>query len=519
MADFVRAAGAARYSVLLSRFVKRLFGHGNWHTAGSVKSHPGRTSTPAIRFAEAPAGMSSSSVRAADAAANPLFMTAILHPGPGLGSLAMDLAAADHAYLWHPFTQMRDWVDEEPLIVERGEGSDLIDAEGRRYLDGVSSLWCNVHGHRTAAHRRGDGRPARTHRPQHAARHQRPAGDRAGARLVAHRARRSDACLLRRERCERGRDRAQDGLPVLAATREDRRTVRGAAKPTTATRSARSASAASTSSTRSPAAAVRPPKAEPGDAADMDAAARGARGEVAAVIVEPLVQGAAGMLAHPPGYLRAVRELCDPHDVLLIADEVATGFGRTGRMFACEHEGVAPDLVVGKGITGGYLPLSAMLTTRAVYDAFLGDSRREALLPRPHVHGQPARVRGRARQPRPVRARSSTLERLGPKSRGSAGRSRRRPPRPHVGDVRQRGFMVGIELVAERVARWPARIGPQRHRAARRRGVILRPLGNVLVLMPPLGIADQRARAAWWRSRPRRSTRPRAQPAALREAA
>src|SRR6185436_12144697 len=116
------------------------------------------------------------------------------------------------------------------------------------------------------------------------------------------------------------------------------------------------------------------PRAEPGDVRDMDRLLAAHRGEVAAVIMEPLVQGAAGMLTHPPGYLRAVRELCDRHGVLLILDEVATGFGRTGRMFASEHEGVAPDLLcLGKGITGGYLPLAATLASEEIYEGFLGE--------------------------------------------------------------------------------------------------------------------------------------------------
>jgi adenosylmethionine-8-amino-7-oxononanoate aminotransferase len=114
--------------------------------------------------------------------------------------------------------------------------------------------------------------------------------------------------------------------------------------------------------------------AEPGDAADMEGLLREYDGQVAAVVVEPLVQGAAGILTHPDGYLRAVRELCDRHGVLMIVDEVATGFGRTGRMFACEHEDVAPDLMcLAKGITGGYLPLAATLTTERVYEGFLGE--------------------------------------------------------------------------------------------------------------------------------------------------
>ena len=217
--------------------------------------------------------------------------------------------------------------------------------------------------------------------------------------------------------------------------------------------------------------------------------------EVAAVVVEPLVQGAAGMLAQPPGYLRRVRELCDEHGALLIADEVATGFGRTGRLFACEHEGVTPDLlVVGKGITGGYLPLSAVLTTQAIYDAFLGDYAELKHLFHGHTYTGNPLCCAAALANLDLFEQERTVERLGPKierlTRGLEGFR----ALPHVGEVRQRGFMVGIELVADRATRaaYPteARIGGRVIAAARRRGAVLRPLGDVVVLMPPLSIAD-----------------------------
>ena len=217
-------------------------------------------------------------------------------------------------------------------------------------------------------------------------------------------------------------------------------------------------------------------------------------GEVAAVIMEPLVQGAAGMLVHPEGYLRAVRELCDRHGVLLIPDEVATGFGRTGRMFACEHEDVTPDLLcLAKGITGGYLPLAATLATERIYEGFLGELRGVPhLLPRPHLHGQPARLRGRAGHARRVRARSARSSGCSPRSSCSAA-ARAARGAPGGAEVRRRGFMVGIELVEHPLA---ARMGHRVTLEARRRGAIVRPLGDVVVLMPPLAIADGRAAPA-----------------------
>jgi adenosylmethionine-8-amino-7-oxononanoate aminotransferase len=227
-------------------------------------------------------------------------------------------------------------------------------------------------------------------------------------------------------------------------------------------------------------------KAEPGSSADMRRILSANDGEVAAVVMEPLVQGAAGMLLHPPGYLRAVRELCDRFGVLLICDEVATGFGRTGTMFACEQEGVSPDLMcVAKGITGGYMPLAATLTTERIYDGFLGRFEEFRTFFHGHTYtGNPlACAAGIATLD--VFEHERTLERLRPKI--AQLRQLLEPMRamPHVADVRQRGFMAGIELGGFDPAE---RIGHRVTLEARERGAIVRPLGDVVVLMPPLAI-------------------------------
>jgi len=217
--------------------------------------------------------------------------------------------------------------------------------------------------------------------------------------------------------------------------------------------------------------------------------------ELAAVIVEPLVQGAAGMWMHPPAYLHALHELARRHGALFIADEVATGFGRTGRLFACEHAGITPDLLcLGKGISGGYLPLAATITTEAVFDAFLAPYEEFRAFFHGHTYTGNALACAVGLASLQLFDEERTLDRLAPK----IVRLRERlasdiAPLPHVGDVRQQGFMVGIELVRERASRAPypaaARIGQRVVRAARARGVILRPLGNTIVLMPPLAIA------------------------------
>jgi adenosylmethionine-8-amino-7-oxononanoate aminotransferase len=224
-----------------------------------------------------------------------------------------------------------------------------------------------------------------------------------------------------------------------------------------------------------------------GDLAAMHAAL--ATGQVAAVIMEPLVQGAAGMLMQPAGYLRGVRELCDRHGVLLIFDEVATGFGRTGRMFACEHEDVAPDLLcLAKGLTGGYMPLAATLATEAIYAGFLGEHEELRTFFHGHTYtGNPLACAAALATLR-VFEEERTIERLAPKLELLGRLLEPLARHPAVKEVRRRGFMVGIEL---RDYPLELRMGHRVTLEARRRGAIVRPLGDVVVLMPPLAISEE----------------------------
>jgi len=211
-------------------------------------------------------------------------------------------------------------------------------------------------------------------------------------------------------------------------------------------------------------------------------------GEVAAVIIEPLVQGAAGMLVHPPGYLRAVRELCDRYGALLICDEVATGFGRTGKMFACEHDQVTPDLLcLAKGITGGYLPLAATLATEEIYQGFLGEHADFRTFFHGHTYtGNPlACAAGLATLD--VFEEERTLERLQPKIELLGTLLDEVAAMPEVAEVRRRGFMTGIQLGDHPVE---LRMGHRVTLEARRRGAIVRPLGDTVILMPPLAISE-----------------------------
>jgi adenosylmethionine-8-amino-7-oxononanoate aminotransferase len=228
--------------------------------------------------------------------------------------------------------------------------------------------------------------------------------------------------------------------------------------------------------------------AEPGDAADMARILEANEEEVAAVIVEPLVQGAAGIRVHPPGYLRAVRELCDRHGVLLICDEVATGFGRTGTMFACEQERVAPDLLcVAKGLTGGYLPLAATLASERIYVGFLGAPEEQRTFFHGHTYtGNPLACAAALasldvfEEERTIDALEAKIELLGRLLEPLAAH-------PAVAEVRRCGFMTGIELSEQPLE---LRMGHRVTLEARRRGAIVRPLGDVVVLMPPLSISE-----------------------------
>jgi adenosylmethionine-8-amino-7-oxononanoate aminotransferase len=218
--------------------------------------------------------------------------------------------------------------------------------------------------------------------------------------------------------------------------------------------------------------------------------------DIAGLVIEPLVQAAAGMVTAPPGYLARLRRLCTKYKVLLIADEVATGFGRTGRMFACDHEGVTPDLMaISKGLTGGYLPLAATLATERIYRGFLG--RYDEWKTFFHGHSYTGNPLGCAvaLASLAVFRKDRTLVHLQKKIETLTRLLQPLKELAHVGDIRQRGFMVGIELVRDRATKFPyppeRRVGHCVAMDARRRGLFLRPLGNVIVLMPPLTVTQR----------------------------
>jgi adenosylmethionine-8-amino-7-oxononanoate aminotransferase len=217
-------------------------------------------------------------------------------------------------------------------------------------------------------------------------------------------------------------------------------------------------------------------------------------GLVAGLVIEPLVQGAGGMIVQPEGFIRRVRELCDRYDILMIADEVATGFGRTGAMFACNHEGVVPDIMaLSKGIAAGYLPLAATVTVDKVYSAFLGSYSELKTFFHGHTFTGNPLACAVALKSLDLFQQDDLLAELQPKISWLKHRLDDLQAMPHVGDIRQCGMAAGIELVENRETGaaypWEDKIGIRVCHEARKRGVFSRPLGNTIVIFPPLVIS------------------------------
>ncbi len=419
------------------------------------------------------------------------------------------LARWDRDHLWHPFTQMQGFIQEELLIIARGDGPYLYDLQGRRYLDGVSSLWCNVHGHR------------------------RPELDQA---LVAQLEKMAHSTLLGLAHppaivlARRLAEITPPGLVKVFYSDDGSTAVEAALKMAYQywqlkgrwekqrflklkegyhgdTLGAVSVGGIElfhetyrpllfkTLTAPAPYCYRCPDREDCQEQclAELVRLVDQHHSELAAVILEPVMQGAAGMIPQPPGYLAKVREITQQNNVLLIADEVATGFGRTGTMFACEQEGVGPDILcLAKGITGGYLPLAATLATDEIYHAFLGEFHEFKTFFHGHTFTGNPLAAAVSLASLEVFAQDRVLENLAPKISLLGERLGEIATLPHVGDVRQRGFMVGIELVANKETRGPfpvaRRTGHRVTLEARKLGVIVRPLGDVLILMPPLSI-------------------------------
>jgi adenosylmethionine-8-amino-7-oxononanoate aminotransferase len=403
---------------------------------------------------------------------------------------------------------MQGYAEEATPAIDSAEGVWLVDTNGRRYIDGVSSLWCNVHGHRhpgiDAAIREQLERVA--HTTMLGLSH--PPAEELARRLVAL----APAPSPREERDRLRRvffsDSGSTAVEVALKMAFQYWQQSSDACPTrNRFLSLENGYHGDTIGSVSVGgidlfhSLYRPLlfdsfKVPAGAVGAVARALAEHENKIAAVVVEPLVQGAAGMLLQPDGYLAAVRELCDRHDVFLICDEVATGFGRTGTMFACEQERVVPDfLCLGKGLTGGYLPLAATLTTERVFEGFLG--AHEDFRTFFHGHTFTGNPLGCAAGLATLDAfeEERTLDRLAPKIELLQQLLVDLiEPLPHVQEVRQLGFMCGIELAAARNTPYPtaARMGHRVTLEARARGAVIRPLGDVVVLMPALSMeADE----------------------------
>lgn len=424
-----------------------------------------------------------------------------------------DLLRWDREVVWHAFTQMAQY---EPLIFERGEGCRLFDLDGRSYLDGVSSLWCNVHGHR---HPRLDaalveqlGRVAHTtllgaSNPTTITFARRlvdvapPGLDHVffsddGATAV------EVALKLAFQYWQQRTDPRPAKTRYLALVDAYHGDTLGSVSVGGVERFHRLFSPLLFDTLRAPAPNLyRLPAGVTRESALEYYLERVAEilaehhHEIAAVVVEPLLQAAAGMCVHPRGFLQGLRKLTRQHEVLLIADEVAVGFGRTGTMFACQHEEVVPDLMcLGKGITAGYLPLAATLATDTIWKAFLGEYAESKTFFHGHTYGGNPLAAAVGLASLEVFAEEQTLERLQPKIAQLAEHLTHLARLPHVGDVRQCGLAAGIELVRDRQTAqpypWEQQRGQRACLAAREAGVFLRPLGDVVVIMPPLAVSS-----------------------------
>ncbi len=421
----------------------------------------------------------------------------------------------DRKYVWHPFTQMRDWEADTPIVITRGEGSFLVDTQGNRYLDGVASVWTNVHGHCRPEINRAV--KEQVDRLEHSTLLG-LAGEQSA--LLAKRLvdiAPSGLCKVfysdngstaveiavkmafqyQQHRGGRYRDKtrfitfrnAYHGDTIGAVSVGGIDLFHGVFRPLLFP----TIQAPSPYCYRCESGGTGDEKCERKCLKELERLMEIHAETTAGLVIEPMMQCAGGMIAQPPGFVKKVRELCDRYDILMIADEVAVGFGRTGAMFACEKEGVTPDLMaLSKGLTAGYLPLAATLATQKIYDMFLGEYSELKTFFHGHTFtGNPiacaaalASLELFEKDDLPARlpAKISYLEEW----------FRRIACLEHVGETRQIGMIGGIELVRSRETKvpypWEERVGVRVCLEARKHGLFLRPLGNVIVVFPPLSI-------------------------------
>ena len=409
---------------------------------------------------------------------------------------AAEVIRLDKAHHWHPFTQMQEWnaVEHEPLILTGGEGAWLTDQRGRRYLDGNSSIWTNIHGHGhpviAEAIRDQLGKVAHVSALGFA--------NEPAARLAAELAGLWPEGTLSRVFFSDDGSTAIECALKMALQFFQMRGEPGRRRFAAFEMAYHGDTMGAASLGGIPAYHERfrghvMEACRVGGMEDLEALAEEEVGRLAGVVIEPLIMGAAGMRLWPVGMLRRLREWCTARGVLLIADEVMTGFGRTGKLFACEHEGVVPDMVaVAKGLTGGFMPLAATMTTETVFGAFLGRVEEMKTFFYGHSYSGHALGCAAALASLEVFRRERTLERLGPLMEvlgRELGRLRDEQQR-YVGEVRQCGFIAGIDVVRDAATGerwdWREQMGMRVCVAARKHGLLTRPVRDTLVVMLPL---------------------------------
>lgn len=421
----------------------------------------------------------------------------------------------DDEYLWHPFTPHSVYREREPLTIVEGEGHYLIDVDGNRYLDGVSSIWCNPFGHRREEIDRAVeeqlGRIAHSTLLGHA--------NDVSIRLAKRLVELAPGALSKVFYSDDGSTAMEIALKMaiqywqqadggeesqrnkfLAFTNQYNGDTVGATSLGGIDLFHARFEPLLFEVVRAPSPYLydRPQGRSRREAlerfvGEFDELIEAHADELAAVVMEPAMQGAGGMIEVPEGFLSHVREVTERHGILLILDEVAMGMGRTGTMFACEQEDVVPDLMaVAKMLTGGYVPLAATLTTDRVYEAFLGPPEEGRTFFHGHTYTGNAIGCAAALATLDIFDNEDVLEKLQPKIEHLRGTLAPLEEHPHVGEIRQRGLAAGIELARDPERRESFdpedRVGGKVCRAARERGVFLRPLGDVVVLMPPLSI-------------------------------
>ena len=423
------------------------------------------------------------------------------------------LIELDKQYLWHPFTQMADWLADDPVVIESGEGFYLIDTDGNRYIDGVSSLWCNVHGHRVE--RIDDAIRAQLEKIAHST--LLGLGQTTSIELAEKLVQIAPAGLKKVFYSDSGATAVEIAIKMAYQYWQNigqmEKTKFISLKEAYHGDTIGSVSVGGmdlfhgifkslifeTYYAPSPHPYQfdgAPEQCAAHSLAAMEDILKQHANEIAGIVVEPLVQGAAGIIVHPKGFLKGVESLARKYDTLLIVDEVAMGFGRTGKMFACEHEEIKPDLMcIAKGISAGYLPLAATLTTQKIFDAFAvsGDIHKTFY----HGHTYTGNALGCAAAIASLELfeENKILESMPEKIDLISKYFKRFAELPFVGDVRQCGMIGAIELVKDKATKEPFpsqdKIGAKVCAAMRPKGTMMRPLGNVIVLMPAVAMDMQ----------------------------